>query len=242
MGEYVPSAPISDEARKRNGSLPGMGGVFNYVNLHVYHYAGNNPVKYTDPDGEALCIPLIIVGAIAVSVLFQSDVSSPPREVNITRIMSELGHANYGAPERNVPTLRSVYSRNSDTRERIRIGNNILAATGASLPTDGLAPDKYDDQRSGNRKTAMNALGFAGEIAGRIRNSDGYFAGDIIFEVYKTDGKITNWVIKEAYTLPDGSQGYAEYREAEALRYIEEKKIYLNEVGLLNEINNVLDL
>jgi hypothetical protein len=26
--------------------------VFNYVNLHVYHYAGNNPVKYTDPDGR----------------------------------------------------------------------------------------------------------------------------------------------------------------------------------------------
>jgi hypothetical protein len=29
-----------------------MGGVFNYVNLHTYHYAGNNPVKLTDPDGE----------------------------------------------------------------------------------------------------------------------------------------------------------------------------------------------
>jgi hypothetical protein len=28
-----------------------MGRVFNYVNLHVYHYAGNNQVKYVDPDG-----------------------------------------------------------------------------------------------------------------------------------------------------------------------------------------------
>jgi RHS repeat-associated protein len=52
LGEYVPSAPVSEEARKRNGSLPGMGGVFNYANLHVYHYAGNSPVKYTDPDGR----------------------------------------------------------------------------------------------------------------------------------------------------------------------------------------------
>jgi hypothetical protein len=52
MGEYVPSAPVNDEARKRNGNLPGQGGVFNYINLHVYHYAGNNPVKLVDPDGK----------------------------------------------------------------------------------------------------------------------------------------------------------------------------------------------
>jgi RHS repeat-associated protein len=52
MGEYLPVAPVNDEAKKRNQNLPGQGGVFNYVNLHAYHYAGNNPVKYVDPDGE----------------------------------------------------------------------------------------------------------------------------------------------------------------------------------------------
>ena len=54
MGEYLPSAPVNDEAKKRNGNLPGQGGVFNHVNLHAYHYAGNNPVKYTDPTGRNL--------------------------------------------------------------------------------------------------------------------------------------------------------------------------------------------
>jgi RHS repeat-associated protein len=54
MGEYIPAAPVNDEARKRNGNLPGMGGVYNLVNLHVYHYAGNNPVKYVDPDGDEI--------------------------------------------------------------------------------------------------------------------------------------------------------------------------------------------
>jgi hypothetical protein len=52
LGEYLPAAPVDDEAKKRNGNLPGQGGVFNLVNLAVYHYAANNPVKYTDPTGK----------------------------------------------------------------------------------------------------------------------------------------------------------------------------------------------
>ena len=52
LNDYIPQAPVNDEAKKHNENLPGMGGVFNTVNLHVYHYAGNNPVKYTDPDGR----------------------------------------------------------------------------------------------------------------------------------------------------------------------------------------------
>ncbi|MCL2722651.1 MAG: hypothetical protein FWD47_15085, partial [Treponema sp.] len=51
-GDYLPSAPINDEARQRNQNLPGIGGIYNYVNFHVYHYGGNNPVKFVDPDGR----------------------------------------------------------------------------------------------------------------------------------------------------------------------------------------------
>ena len=53
LGDYIPKAPVDDEAKKHNENLPGMGGVYNTVNLHLYHYAGNNPVKDTDPDGKA---------------------------------------------------------------------------------------------------------------------------------------------------------------------------------------------
>jgi RHS repeat-associated protein len=48
---FLPVAPINDEARKHNKDLPGGGGIFNPVNLAIYQYAGNNPLKYVDPDG-----------------------------------------------------------------------------------------------------------------------------------------------------------------------------------------------
>ena len=36
------------------GSSKGEGGIYNSVNLNLYHYAGNNPVKYKDPDGKVI--------------------------------------------------------------------------------------------------------------------------------------------------------------------------------------------
>ena len=45
MEEYLPSAG------KGADGLPGMGGVYNSTNLVTYHYAGNNPLKYVDPNG-----------------------------------------------------------------------------------------------------------------------------------------------------------------------------------------------
>jgi len=59
-GEYFPKPNDMDTdhdyywygANDQNSKLPGMGGVFNPVNLNVYHYAGLNPVKLLDPDGN----------------------------------------------------------------------------------------------------------------------------------------------------------------------------------------------
>ena len=39
LGEYIPKAPIDEEAKKYNQNLPGMGGVFNHINSNLYEQA-----------------------------------------------------------------------------------------------------------------------------------------------------------------------------------------------------------
>ena len=81
LGEYIPKAPIDDEAKKHNENLPGMGGVYNIVNMHLYHYAGNNPVKYTDPDGRDIDAASIQYSSEKIlqglSAVFTTDLGVP---------------------------------------------------------------------------------------------------------------------------------------------------------------------
>ena len=75
---------IQVQYKKHNENLPGMGGVFNAINLHVYHYAGigqrsdselqaNNPVKYTEPDVRTTKIIITNKRVASLSEKFIAD-------------------------------------------------------------------------------------------------------------------------------------------------------------------------
>ncbi|MBN1500306.1 MAG: hypothetical protein JW982_09125 [Spirochaetes bacterium] len=51
-GEYFPLPPVDGDAKQYNDNLPGVGGVFNPINMNAYHYAAQNPLRFVDPDGR----------------------------------------------------------------------------------------------------------------------------------------------------------------------------------------------
>jgi hypothetical protein len=136
MGEYIPGAPANDEARKRNGNLPGMGGVFNTVNLHVYHYAGNNPVKLVDPDGRNIddLTPTSSPARIRYEERQATQNTQPQTQLallkqNSTELSGIPNMAAYGCYFRAAQAIAEFYVGTALTAEQIQSSVTALQST-----------------------------------------------------------------------------------------------------------------
>jgi len=187
LGEYIPQAPINDEAKKHNENLPGMGGVFNVVNLHVYHYAGNNPVKYTDPDGRVLETPwdianavfgyisgiielnngdylkgsLSILGGVADTVA--AFAPTIPGGVSIGIKTIQYGTSAYGAIANIAEGIME--------RDELKIGIGILEVFGMALGKAGSHYFEYAESAFKRAKLVPRSM-VVGMILSGIRNKD----------------------------------------------------------------------
>jgi len=70
-----------------------MGGAYNLVNLALYHYAGNNPVRYTDPDGKKLSVEgsdnfLVCIFNMIFKTLYRIEVEKALKKIDPTAKMN----------------------------------------------------------------------------------------------------------------------------------------------------------
>jgi len=137
LADYIPLAPVNDEAKKHNQNLPGMGGIYNSINMHLYHYAGNNPVKYIDPDGESVSGKILGYGCIlgAGVVVIAGAVSAAAGQPYITPGAAALAKGLFLARTAMlaVDTVADITSANSQTVPSV-LGNGMSASASSPNP------------------------------------------------------------------------------------------------------------
>jgi hypothetical protein len=132
--------------------------VFNLLNLAVYHYAGNNPVKYTDPDGKLQTwyqAALTAAASFASKNLGLGEIMRSATEVVATRNVYEGISVNgdifykdnisvsvFGVALNNIQAQTTVdytskYPASEATPDNIR----TIALIGVDAPTNKYAKD-----------------------------------------------------------------------------------------------------
>ncbi|MFA6937493.1 MAG: RHS repeat-associated core domain-containing protein [Treponema sp.] len=149
LGDYIPQAPTDDEAKKHNQSLPGMGGVFNTINCDLYHYAGNNPVKYVDPDGNEIDIEGSDTEKKALLNMINS-LSEQTYKIDNNKLVKDGNNKNQYGSIQYSNAVNNLIDTGTTT---IKIGNTYTDENGKEIP---LPKTRSGDEMPGYTYGNMN--------------------------------------------------------------------------------------
>ncbi len=164
--------------------LAGLGGVFNPVNMDVYHYTGKNPVKLVDPDGNQS---------------FPFEIGNP------FSFMMQLLKDKYEATfneTRNVTTSASIGFATGFIKGFFGPDfTTLVEKYGKEIP--GFYPEIFND--------AINSGEFTGQIAGLLNFATGtYQSGKEGFKLGYDLGKSTvKGILKDPGLRKDFALGFA---------------------------------
>ena len=134
LGEYIPE--MGKGNAKDSGSLPGMGGVYNHINGNLYHYAGNNPVKFVDPDGRKMGMPDDVKQSLLNRYISHGSNVSNTDAMRMATVRSE-GKYHYGMPPDKQGIVRTdpygIYATKSGIVTSVQSGSNQSADYGNSI-------------------------------------------------------------------------------------------------------------